>query len=127
MKTIQVYDPALCCSTGVCGPEVDPNLVRFAADLKWLAGRGVAVERYNLAQTPVAFAENKTVRAALTEKGEAALPLVLVDGKVAVSGAYPTRAELAGLLGLSSDETSSGQCCGSSEANPPDADCGCCG
>jgi len=100
MKMIQVYDPPMCCSTGVCGPDVDPKLVRFAADLKWLAEQGVPVERFNLAQTPNAFAETEIVRAALTEKGEAALPLVVVDGKVAVSGSYPTRAELGGWVGL---------------------------
>jgi hypothetical protein len=43
----------------------------------------------------MAFAENDLVRAALTERGEAALPLVFVDGKVAASGKYPTREELA--------------------------------
>jgi len=100
MKMIQVYDPPMCCSTGVCGPDVDPKLVQFAADLKWLADQGVNVERFNLAQTPDAFAETEIVRAALTEKGEAALPLVVVDGKVVVSGTYPTRAELGGWLGL---------------------------
>ena len=102
MKMIQVYDPPMCCSTGVCGPDVDPKLVQFAADLKWLAEQGVTVERFNLAQTPIAFAENEIVRAALAEKEEAALPLVLVDGKMAVSGTYPTRADLGGWLGLDS-------------------------
>jgi len=42
---IQVFDPPLCCSTGVCGTDVDPELVRFAADLDWLAKQGVEVER----------------------------------------------------------------------------------
>lgn len=100
MKRIQVYDPPMCCSTGVCGPDVDPKLVQFAADLKWLADQGVTVERFGLTHTPSAFAENEVVRAVLTEKGEAALPLIVADGKVVVSGAYPTRAELGGLLGL---------------------------
>jgi AhpD family alkylhydroperoxidase len=100
MKMIQVYDPPMCCSSGVCGPDVDPKLVQFAADLKWLGEQGVTVERYNLTQTPIAFAENEVVRVALTEKSEAALPLIVVDGKVAVSGTYPTREELAGLVGL---------------------------
>jgi AhpD family alkylhydroperoxidase len=101
MKLIQIYDPPMCCSTGVCGPDVDPKLVQFAADVKWLTEQGATVERFNLAQTPIAFAENDLVRTALTEKGEAALPLIVVEGKVAVSGAYPTREELASLLGLS--------------------------
>ncbi len=34
MTTIEVFDPAMCCSTGVCGPQVDPDLARFAADLR---------------------------------------------------------------------------------------------
>ena len=101
MKTVQIYDPPMCCSTGVCGPDVDPKLVQFAADLKWLTEQGVPVERFNLAQTPVAFAENEVVRATLTEKGEAALPLVVVDGRTVASGTYPTRSELTGWLGLS--------------------------
>jgi SAM-dependent methyltransferase len=92
---VAVYDPPLCCSTGVCGPDVDPNLVRFAADLQWLTRQGVKVERYNLAQSPMAFAANEVVRAALTDHGEAALPLVQVDGQVKARGQYPTRSELA--------------------------------
>lgn len=98
--SLAVYDPPMCCSTGVCGPDIDPQLVQFAADLGWLADQGVKIERFNLAQSPVAFAENDVVRAALTEHGEAALPLVLANGNVASRGAYPTRAELAALAGL---------------------------
>ncbi|MEO0018504.1 MAG: hypothetical protein RLZZ522_1787 [Verrucomicrobiota bacterium] len=48
MKTIQVYDPAMCCATGICGTAVDPDLVSFAAMLAQLATRGIAIERYNL-------------------------------------------------------------------------------
>ena len=48
MIKVQVFDPAMCCSTGVCGPSVDPVLPRFAADLEWLKSKGVQVERYNL-------------------------------------------------------------------------------
>jgi hypothetical protein len=31
--TIRVFDPAMCCSTGVCGPSIDPELTRFAGDV----------------------------------------------------------------------------------------------
>jgi hypothetical protein len=41
MERLDIYDPAMCCSTGVCGPQVDPVLVRFAADVKWLQDQGV--------------------------------------------------------------------------------------
>ena len=93
-QTLQIFDPAMCCSTGVCGPEVDPKLVQFAADLDWLKSQGVVVQRHNLSQNPAAFVENELVKTALTEKGEAALPLVLLDGQVLASGHYPKRDQL---------------------------------
>lgn len=95
MTTIEVFDPPMCCSTGVCGPSVDPALATFAADLGWLADQGVAVERHNLSQEPKAFAENVLVRELLSERGEDALPTVLVDGALSSSGRYPSRSELA--------------------------------
>jgi AhpD family alkylhydroperoxidase len=98
--TVRVFDPALCCSTGVCGPSIDPELARFAADLDWLKTQGVSVERFNLAQEPGAFAEDTTVKAALETKGEAALPLLKVDGEVRSAGTYPAREELAAWAGV---------------------------
>jgi len=99
---VHVFDPAMCCSTGVCGPSVDPRLVRFAADLDWLKGQGVSVERFNLAREPRAFAENVAVKDALEVTGEEALPLVQVDGEVKSRGVYPSRDELAAWVGIAS-------------------------
>lgn len=101
MTAVRVFDPAMCCSTGICGPSVDPELVRFAADLDWLKSRGVSVERFNLSQQPAAFAEDAAVREALEQKGEAGLPLVKVNGEVRSSGGYPSREELAAWAGIS--------------------------
>ena len=95
MYRVEVYDPAMCCSTGVCGPEVDPVLPRFAADLAWLAEQGVEVQRYNLSAQPEAFAASELVKRAITEGGVECLPVVLVDGRVAWMGTYPTRDQLA--------------------------------
>lgn len=97
--TLRVFDPALCCSTGVCGPSVDPELARFAADLAWLGEHGVKVERYNLSQQPGAFAETPAVRAAL-ERGTEVLPLVLVGDRTATEGMDPSRETLAALAGV---------------------------
>ena len=97
---LEVYDPAMCCSSGLCGPEVDPLLVRFAADLKWLQEHGADVERFNLSQSPAAFVENEQVKQALTDRGEAALPMVLAGGRVMSAGRYPERDELATWAGL---------------------------
>ncbi len=100
MAKLAVYDPPMCCSTGVCGPSVDPALPRFAADLDWLKRQGVEVERYNLAQAPGAFLANRVVVDAYEGYGERCLPLVLVDGRAVSHGRYPSRAELAGFVGL---------------------------
>jgi hypothetical protein len=100
MKKVQVYDPPMCCSSGVCGPEVDPTLVRFNADFHWLANQGIAVERYNPAQQPYDFAANPAVKQVLAEDGNGCLPLILVNGTVVSKGRYPERDELARLVGL---------------------------
>lgn len=89
MKTIQVYDPPLCCSTGVCGPVVDPTLPRIAGLLSQLAKAGVKVARYNLAQQPLAFVQNPQVKALLDTDGTDALPAIFVDGALFLKGAYP--------------------------------------
>jgi AhpD family alkylhydroperoxidase len=101
LSKLEIFDPAMCCSTGVCGPSVDPKLAQFAADLDWLKLQGVPVERHNLSQNPAAFAANATVKAALEKHGTDCLPLVLVDDAVASVGAYPTRVEMAQWTGLS--------------------------
>jgi len=100
MANIQVFDPALCCSTGVCGVEVDQQLVSFSADVDWAKQNGAQVERFNLAQQPMAFAENTIVKGFLQRSGQEALPLILVDGEVALAGRYPNRAELARWAGI---------------------------
>jgi hypothetical protein len=100
MKTIQVFDPAQCCSTGVCGVNVDQNLVSFAADVDWARQNGAHIERFNLAQQPMAFAENPIAKAFLERSGQDALPLILIEGQVALAGRYPDRAELARWAGI---------------------------
>jgi len=97
MPKLQVYDPAMCCSSGVCGPSVDPALPRFAADLEWLKGKGLEVVRYNLAQEVSAFTSNAVVKQALNSRGSKCLPLLLLDGMIVAEGTYPTREVLARL------------------------------
>lgn len=93
MKTILVYDPPMCCSTGICGTDVDPDLVNFAAMLSQLANAGVKVERYNLGQQPMAFAQNAAVKDALQKEGVEVLPLIYLDGEVYMKGRYPNHDE----------------------------------
>lgn len=119
MMMIQVFDPSLCCSTGVCGTDVDQSLVDFSADVDWGKRNGLQIERVNLAQQPMAFAENDLVRDILERSGEEALPVIVVNGHLALTGRYPTRDELASWAGLPSPsrEFSIAQqpCCGGGE------------
>jgi hypothetical protein len=108
---IEIYDPAMCCPTGVCGPSVDPKLTAFAADLNWLKEQGVEVERFNLAQQPQAFAESAMVAGEL-QNGTECLPLVLVDGEIVARSFYPDRAALAQLCEIELEEAAPVSSCG---------------
>lgn len=99
MKKLEVFDPAMCCSTGVCGVEVDPVLAQFAADLKWVAEHDVIVERHNLGQEPQAFAANTAVVKEM-EAGIDRLPILAVDGHIITTGMYPSRQQLAQKLAI---------------------------
>jgi len=107
MPTIRVFEPALCCNTGVCGPDVDEALVVFTADLNHLKGLGADVERHNLANDPSAFAGSDTVRAFLQVAGSDGLPLTLVDGLTVMTGAYPAREQLMRYAGLEAESQGS--------------------
>ena len=104
MKKLEVFDPAMCCSTGVCGVDIDPVLPQFAADLQWLTEQGVSVKRYNLSQEPQAFAANQAVIKEM-EAGMDRLPILVVDGHIVATGMYPSRVQLAQKLDLTLDGT----------------------
>ena len=136
MTKVTVYDPPMCCSTGVCGPEIDPHLARFSGDLGWLKAQGVEVQRLNLAQEPGRFVENDAVKAILDRSGGNELPAILVGGELAVSGRYPGRDELAALTGVKAapasvemleqvEEAVTAACCGDAKTTGRKAR-GCC-
>lgn len=120
MSHVQIYDRAMCCSTGVCGPQVDPVLPKFAADLDWLKDQGHTVDRFNLAHDPAEFAAHSTVQTMLHSEGVACLPLILVDGQIVSRNDYPSRENLALWTGTKLQAKSElplaggGGCCGNS-------------
>lgn len=97
---IEIFDPAMCCSTGVCGPSVDPELIRVANEVEKMKKQGVDVQRFNLSQEPQAFVMNATVKGLLEEKGVEVLPVTLVNGEVKKEGAYPATKEWEEWTGL---------------------------
>lgn len=117
---IEIFDPAMCCSTGVCGPSVDPELVRIQETLRQIQKQvpEVQVVRSGLTSDPQAFVANSAVSELLKSEGPECLPLVFVDGDMVSKGSYPSNVQLQAILqreGLAvtfGEEKQSSCCCG---------------
>lgn len=92
---LEIFDPAMCCSTGVCGPSVDPELTRIASAVSSLQKKGYQIQRYNLANDPGAFTGNEKASEFLHTEGPDALPLVLLNGESVMKSTYPSNDQLA--------------------------------
>ncbi len=125
MPAIKVYDPAMCCSTGVCGPDADDELAQFAAALNRAQKSGITVDRYTLAHQPGEYVTNTKVKSLLDSDGVDCLPLIFVNDELIKKGGYPSPSELLGTLGLDTtteasaehpdaQQAASSGCCGSS-------------
>lgn len=104
MRKVEIFDPAMCCPTGVCGPSVEPELTRVASSIFLLEKKGFEIKRYNLANDPILFAENEKVNKLLHEKGPDSLPITLLDGEVVKIGIYPTNDEFSNWFGVNVEE-----------------------
>lgn len=143
MKHMEIFEQAMCCPTGLCGPSIDPELLRVSTVLDTLKQHGIDVGRYNLTSAPLKFVQTKAVTDFLQHHGPEDLPLILVDGAVQFAGRYPTNDEFASLIGFdpaileaaqaagdscccsdSAEETAS--CCGDTPAESEASSC-CCG
>ena len=103
MRKLQIFEPAMCCPTGLCGVGVDPELLRTSTVLDTLKKNGVTVDRFNLNSAPMEFVTNKSVNVFINEKGPDGLPVAVLDGVIILSGRYPTNAEYTQWLELPSD------------------------
>jgi len=96
--TVEVFDPPMCCSTGLCGPNLDQTLLDVNELLLALQAEGTTVERYQMASRPDAFLSRAEVMRLVRERDLQALPITLVRGRVIGAGAYPSAAELRAAL-----------------------------
>jgi len=130
MAVIRIYEPALCCDTGVCGVDVDQSLVDVTATVRSLRDLGADIQRHNLATDPIAFTEDATVQAFMHLAGSAGLPLTVVDGVTVATGTYPAREQLLAFAGLTpapAQRTELGlTASGRTETSEP-SESGCCG
>lgn len=116
MKKIELYEPAMCCETGVCGVEVDPVLLKINSLTKELKKEGYDIERYNLGQAPDKFVANELVSKLMQAKGADVFPLLLIDNEVVIEGRYPTDDEIKNLFNITlgdqvESEGSQNGCC----------------
>lgn len=117
MKKIEIFDPAMCCATGVCGPSIDPELMRIATVINALKEKGITIKRHGLSSEPQDFVSNKVINDILQKDGADVLPVTLVDGEIAKTKGYPTNEELSAWLDteiqIKQPEKTGGCCCGS--------------
>ena len=124
MKKMQIFEPAMCCSTGLCGVSVDPELLRISTVLNTLKNNGVQVGRFNLTNAPQEFVTNKKVNDFIREKGVDGLPVITVDGNIVITGRYPSNEEFIKLLDV--PEHFVGKIAGGAETEKSKG-CGCSG
>lgn len=113
---MEIYEPALCCDTGVCGVSVDPELIRISTVVNNLKKNGITLQRCNLKSNPQAFVDNAEISKLLNDDGVDVLPVTIVDGKIVKTKAYPTNAEIVMWLNIPADylletPSNSGACC----------------
>ena len=142
MKTMKIFEPAMCCPTGLCGVSVDPELLRVSTVLNTLKQNGIEVQRFNLTSAPMEFVNHPAVGDYLKKFGPDKLPVVLVEDCIVIAGRYPTNAEFASwldvapeLLGVPSACCTGSNCCCTVEevktdgcccGEEPKAESGCC-
>ena len=65
---VEIFDPPMCCPTGLCGPTLDQTLLDVSEMLLALQAAGVRVERYQMSSNPNAFLNNPDVMHLVRER-----------------------------------------------------------
>lgn len=91
---VEIFDPPMCCPTGICGPTIDQTLLDLNQMVLALQSQGVSVRRYQMTTHPNAFLSNAEVMKLVREQQMAALPITVVRGKVIKTKAYPSLVEI---------------------------------
>ncbi len=123
MKKMQIFEPAMCCPTGLCGVGVDPELLRISTVLNSLKKNGITVDRFNLTDAPMEFINNQAINQFINEHGVEQLPATVVDGEIVITGRYPANKDFIDILQISADLL--GEAPAAACDNPEDE--GCCG
>jgi len=92
-----VYEGAMCCSTGVFGPEPNQKLIAFNEALKRLQneyGAKLTIARASLAFNSLIFVTHQEIAKLVRENGQSVLPITTMNGEIIAGQKYPTYEEL---------------------------------
>ena len=98
---LEIYDPPMCCPTGLCGPEMDEELLAIKDNLMNLEkefGEHLNTTRYMLTNNGPKFMEHPEIMQDMQNQGVEVLPVTTVNGTVVKKGAYPDYEELKSLI-----------------------------
>lgn len=92
-----VYEGAMCCSTGVCGPEPDRDLIVFSETVKRLQseyGERLTIMRASLTFNSLIFMAHPEIARMVKEKGPEILPITTINGELIAGQKYLPYEEL---------------------------------
>lgn len=100
MTKLKLYEEAMCCSTGVCGPDPDDELVEVSAALDQLEAEFEAAEisRANMQHNIEEFLNTPEIYDHVEKHGPEILPITTVDGEIVAKEEYLSYDELAAEL-----------------------------
>jgi Arsenical resistance operon trans-acting repressor ArsD. len=107
MTELKLYEEAMCCSTGVCGPDPDDELVELSAALDQLedAFEDVEVDRANMQHNIDQFLNTEEIYDLVEEHGPEILPITTVDGEIVAKEEYLSYDELAAEIRATQPQT----------------------
>ena len=92
-----IYEGAMCCATGVCGPEPDRELIAFNETLKRLASEyngNLKIMRASLVFNSLLFFANAEIARMIKENGPGILPITTINGTMISKQKYLSYDEL---------------------------------
>ncbi len=100
MTELKLYEEAMCCSTGVCGPDPDDELVELSAVLDQLDAEfdHAEISRANMQHNIDEFLDTEEIYDLVQEEGPEILPITVVDGEIVAKAAYLSYDEMAAKL-----------------------------
>lgn len=91
---VEIFDPPMCCPTGLCGPTLDQSLLDANQMVQSLKDDGIQVARYQMSTHPHMFLKHPEIMRMVRERGMEVFPVTVIGGNILKSGSYPTRTEI---------------------------------